>query len=203
MFAAAIGMYGVFLFLTYYLQLSRGYSAVRTGMAFLPMVAALILTSTVASAALASRVSPRVLIPAGMLLSAAGMWVLTGLGPQSSYPAQTLPGTMIFGAGLGMVFASAVNLATSGVRADDAGVASATVNTVQQVGGSVGTALLNTLAASAAPSFALTHQSLRDVAAIHSYTVAYWWAAGFFAAGGLAVALLLRSGLPGGQQVQP
>jgi len=205
MFAAAIGMFGVFLFLTYYLQLSQGYSAVRTGVAFLPMVAALILASTVVSTSLAPRVSPRVLIPVGMLTSAAGMWILTGLGPHSSYAAHTLPGTMIFGAGLGMVFASAVNLATSGVHADDAGVASAAVNTVQQVGGSVGTALLNTLAATAAASFAVAHRSLPDVAAlaaVHSYTVAYWWAAGFFAAGGLAVALLLRSGLPREQEAQ-
>ena len=206
MFAAAIGMFGVFLFLTYYLQLSQGYSAVRTGVAFLPMVAALIVASTIVATNLAPRVSPRILIPAGMLLSATGMWVLTGLGLHSSYASHTLPGTMIFGAGLGVVFASAVNLATSGVRADDAGVASAAVNTVQQVGGSVGTALLNTLAASATSSFAIAHRSAPEVsalAAVHGYTVAYWWAAGFFAAGGLLVALLLRSGMAREQEIGP
>jgi hypothetical protein len=92
-----------------------------------------------------------------------------------------------------------MSLGTLGVRGDDAGVASAAVNTVQQVGGSVGTALLNTLAASAATTFAATHLGDADVAAlsaVHSYTVAFTWSAAVFAVGAIVVAAILRSGVP-------
>jgi hypothetical protein len=92
-----------------------------------------------------------------------------------------------------------MSLATLGVEADDAGVASATVNTMQQVGGSVGTALLNTLAASAAATFAVSHltdPAVAQLAAVHSYTVAFWWAAAIFVAGATIVALVLRPGVP-------
>jgi EmrB/QacA subfamily drug resistance transporter len=199
MFASAAGMFGVFLFLTYYLQLNQGYSAVQTGVAFLPMVAVLIVASTTVSTVLASRISPRVLIPTGMVAAALGMWILTGLSLSTSYVSHTLPATMIIGLGLGTVFATAMSLATLGVRPDDAGVASAAVNTVQQVGGSVGTALLNTLAATAATTFAAAHLSdphVAALAAVHSYTVAFSWAAAVFAAGGIIAAALLRSGVP-------
>ncbi|MCU1689705.1 MAG: drug resistance transporter, EmrB/QacA subfamily [Jatrophihabitantaceae bacterium] len=199
MFASAIGMFGIFLFLTYYLQGSMHYSAVKTGVAFLPMVAALVFASTVVSTVLSPRVSPRILIPAGMGIAALGMVVLTGIGLDTSYVSHTLPGTMIIGLGLGTVFATAMSLATMGVHADDAGVASAAVNTVQQVGGSVGTALLNTLAATAASTFAAAHLSssnVAELAAVHSYVVAFWWAAGAFAAGSVLTAIILRSGIP-------
>ncbi len=199
MFASAAGMFGVFLFLTYYLQLNQDYSAVQTGVAFLPMVAVLIVSSTAVSTVLATRISPRILIPAGMIAAALGMWILTGLSLSTSYVSHTLPATMIVGLGLGTVFATAMSLATLGVRHDDAGVASAAVNTVQQVGGSVGTALLNTLAATAATTFATAHLSNPHVAAlsaVHSYTIAFSWSAGIFAAGAIVVAALLRSGVP-------
>jgi EmrB/QacA subfamily drug resistance transporter len=200
MFASAAGMFGVFLFLTYYLQGSQHYSAVQTGVAFLPMVGALIVSSTLVSTMLATRISPRVMIPLGMLASAVGMWILTGLSLHSSYVSHTLPATMIIGVGLGAVFATAMSMATLGVHTDDAGVASATVNTMQQVGGSVGTALLNTLAATAATTFAAAHLSnpaVAQLAAVHSYVVAFWWSAGIFLLGAVIVAALLRPGVPG------
>jgi EmrB/QacA subfamily drug resistance transporter len=199
MFAAAAGMFGVFLFLTYYLQGSQHYSAVQTGVAFLPMVGILVVVSAVVTTALSSRVSPKILIPVGMLFAAAGMWVLTGLSLDSSYVSHVLPATLLVGVGLGSVFATGMSLATLGVEADDAGVASATVNTMQQVGGSVGTALLNTLAASAAAAYAATHlgnSAVAQLAAVHSYTVAFWWSAGIFVAGAAIVALVLRPGVP-------
>jgi EmrB/QacA subfamily drug resistance transporter len=199
MFAAAAGMFGVFLFLTYYLQLNQGYSAVQTGVAFLPMVAVLIVSSTTVSTVLATRISPRILIPVGMIAAALGMWILTGLSLTTTYISHTLPATMIIGLGLGIVFATAMSMATLGVHHDDAGVASAAVNTVQQVGGSVGTALLNTLAATAATTFAAAHLSdahVAELSAVHSYTVAFSWSAAIFAAGGILVAALLRSGVP-------
>ena len=101
MFASAIGMFGIFLFLTYYLQGSMKYSAVQTGVAFLPMVAVLVFASTVVSTVLAPRVTPRILIPAGLAIAAAGMLFLTGIGLDTSYVSHVLPGTMIIGLGLG------------------------------------------------------------------------------------------------------
>jgi hypothetical protein len=90
-------------------------------------------------------------------------------------------------------------MATLGVHAEDAGVASALVNTMQQVGGSVGTALLNTLAATAATTFVAAHiadPAAVQLAAVHSYVVAFWWSAAIFAVGAALVAALLRSGVP-------
>ncbi len=199
MFASATGMFGVFLFLTYYLQGTLHYSAVQTGVAFLPMVGVLVVVSAIITTALSSRVSPRILVPAGMLFAAAGMLVLTRLGVHSSYVSDVLPATLLVGVGLGSVFATGMSLATLGVHSDDAGVASATVNTMQQVGGSIGTALLNTLAASAAASYAATHltnPAVAQLAAVHSYVVAFWWGFGIFVAGAAIVALLLRPGVP-------
>jgi hypothetical protein len=93
-----------------------------------------------------------------------------------------------------------MSLATAGVAADDAGVASAAVNAMQQIGGSIGTALINTLAASAATGYLVgkdpTNKLVQAEALIHSYSTAYWWSAGFFAAGLVLAALLYRSGVP-------
>jgi EmrB/QacA subfamily drug resistance transporter len=203
MFTASVGMFGIFLFLTYYLQGILGYSALRTGVAFLPMVALLVLSSAVASTALAPRVSPRILIPAGLGIAAVGMYLLTGLTDHSSFVTAIMPATMVMGLGMGMIFASAMSLATLGVAAEDAGVASATVNTAQQVGGSIGTALLNTIAATAAATFVASHvastgaaQAVLRQAQVHSYVVAFWWSAAIFAAGAALAALILRSGVP-------
>ena len=199
MFAAAAGMFGVFLFLTYYLQATKHYSAVQTGVAFLPMVGVLVVVSAVVTTRLATVVSPKILVPVGMLFAAAGMLVLTRLTVHSSYVGIVLPATLLVGAGLGSVFSTGFSVATLGVEADDAGVASATVNTMQQVGGSVGTALLNTLAATAATSYAAAHianPAVAQLAAVHSYVVAFWWAGGIFVAGAVIVALLLRPGVP-------
>ncbi len=202
MFAAAAGMFGIFLFLTYYLQLILGYSALMTGVAFLPMTGTLIVTASVASAALAPRVSPRLMIPSGMILAAAGMALLTQIGLNTSYASHVLPGTILLGVGLGLVFAPAFSIATLGVRPEDSGVASAAVNTMQQVGGSIGTALLNTLAATAAAGYVSSHightsRSLLEAGAqLHSFTVTFWVSAAVFAVGGVLVALILRPGVP-------
>ena len=200
MFMAAAGMFAVFLFLTYYLQRSQGYSAVMTGVAFLPMTGMILVTTSIASTMLMTRVSPRILIPAGMLVSGVGMYLLTRIGLDVSYASTVLPATLLLGVGLGLVFAPAFNLGTLGVRASDSGVASATVNTMQQVGGSVGTALLNTIAASAATSYLSSHtgpvQQLQANAAIHSYTTSFWWAAAIFAVGAVLSAIVLRPGVP-------
>jgi EmrB/QacA subfamily drug resistance transporter len=190
----AIGMFGVFLFLTYYLQQTLGFSPVTTGLAFLPMVGAVMATATTSTAKLLPRVGPRPLIPTGLLLASAGMLLLTRIGVDSSYVGDVLPGLLVMGLGIGLVMAPAMNTATAGVETRDAGVASALVNTMQQVGGSIGTALLSTIAASAATSYEQSHPGALGAAAVHSYTTAFWWSAAIFAAAGGITAVLLRSG---------
>ena len=196
---SAIGLFGVFLFLTYYLQLILRYSPVTTGVAFLPMIGALIVTSTAVSAVLLPRVGPRMLIPAGLLVAAAGLVILAAqLGVHTSYPSTILPALVVIGLGLGLVFACAINTATYGAAREDAGVASAMVNTNQQVGGSIGTALLNTIAASAFSSYLLTHgqsPAAQAGAAVHSYIVAFWVSAGIFAGSAIVCGLVLAPGV--------
>ena len=189
--AVGAGMFGVFLFLTYYLQQTLGFSPVETGLAFLPMVAILAATAGVAQTRILPRVGPRPLIALGMLIAAAGMAWLTFLTPTSTYAANVLPALLVEGVGIGLAMATAMSTATLGVSPGDAGIASATVNTSQQIGGSIGTALLSTLASSAAGSY-IAHGPA--AAAVHGYTTAFWWAAGIFAVGALVCGSLLRSG---------
>ena len=103
---------------------------------------------------------------------------------------------MILGVAMGSIMPASMQTATLGVDRQFAGVASAMVNTSQQVGGSIGTALLNTLAATAAADYVAAHLpatgEVAAQAAVSSYAVAYWWGAGFFAVGGIIAALLFR-----------
>ncbi|MGV9455513.1 MFS transporter [Streptomyces sp. NPDC003635] len=194
------GMFGVFLFLTYYLQLNLGFSPTKTGVAFLPMVAALMVAAQLGTTALLPRIGPKALIPLGFGIATAGMAWLTGIGIGSSYLSHVLPQLIVIGFGLGLVMPTTMQLATAGVAAEDAGVASATINAMQQVGGSIGTALLSTLAASAATDYLAGHDATSKVvqaqATIESYTTAFWWSAGLFAAGAVISFLLFRRGVP-------
>ena len=195
---SAIGVFGIFLFLTYYLQLTLGYSPVKAGLAFLPMIAGIMASSTTSSGVLMPRFGPRPLVPAGMLLAACGLVILaTQLGLHTSYPVWILPALVLTGIGLGLVFGCAMNTATYGTDRADAGVASAMVNTNQQVGGSIGTALLNTLAASALTSYVLAHGRgplVLAQAAVHSYIVAFWVSAGILVGAAVVSGLVLASG---------
>jgi EmrB/QacA subfamily drug resistance transporter len=146
------GMFGVFMFLTYYLQGTLGYSPVGNGVAFLPLVGALMVAAQLAVNWLVPKIGPKVVVPAGMVLAAVGMAWLTRLGLHSTYAAHVLPPLLLVGAGIGLAMPTAMSRATLGVQAADQGVASATANTTQQIGGSISTPLLNTLAASAATS---------------------------------------------------
>jgi EmrB/QacA subfamily drug resistance transporter len=195
---SAVGVFGIFLFLTYYLQLTLAYSPVKSGLAFLPMVAAIVAASTISSGLLMPRVGPRPLITAGLLIAAGGLSLLAAqLGLHTSYLGWILPALLLVGAGLGLVFGCALNAATYGTGAEDAGVASALVNTNQQVGGSIGTALLNTLAASALTSYVLAHGHsplALALAAVHSYVVGFWVSAAILAASAVVCGLVLPSG---------
>ncbi len=203
---SAIAMFGIFLFLTYYLQETLDYSPVKTGVAFLPMIGALMISSTSSSTVLLPRVGPRPLIPLGMVLAAAGMVVFTQIGLHTSYASGILPGLLLVGLGLGLVFGCAMNMATYGARPADAGVASALVNTNQQVGGSIGTALLNTIAASALSSYLATHghsPAAVAQASVHSYVVAFWVVVGIFLVAAVVCALVLPSGAPRAVAAEP
>jgi EmrB/QacA subfamily drug resistance transporter len=191
-----VGMFGAFLFLTYYLQTTLGFSPVKTGLAFLPMIGTVMVTAMVAQTRVLPRTGAKPLITLGMLLAAGGMLLLTGIGVDTAYATHVLPGIMVMGAGLGMSMATAMSTATLGVDYRDQGVASAMVNTSQQVGGSIGTALLSTIAASAAASFA----GAPAAAAVHGYTTAFLWSAGIFALGAVVAGLLLR---PGVVEIEP
>src|SRR5215207_8394653 len=180
------GMFGVFLFLTYYMQQTLGMSPLISGLAFLPMMAMIMPAGAIGQTRLLPRFGPRPLVGVGMLLSAAAMLMLTGVTPDSSYGTDVLPGLLVIGLGLGLIFAPAMDTATRGVGGSDAGVASALVNAGQQVGGSIGTALLSTLAASAAHNYGAAHGPAADVvaqAAVHGYTTAFAWSAAIFAVG--------------------
>jgi EmrB/QacA subfamily drug resistance transporter len=193
------GMFGIFLFLTYFLQESLRYSPVKTGLAFLPMIAALMATSTTSSGLLMPRLGPRLLVPAGLVVAAGGLVILAAqLSSDTSYPAVILPALVVIGAGLGIVFGCAMNTATYGADRADAGVASAMVNTCQQIGGSIGTALLNTIAASALTSYLVSHghsPAATAAAAVHSYVVAFWVSAAIFAGAAIVCGLVLPSGV--------
>ena len=188
-------MLGTFLFLTYFFQGTLHYSALKTGFAFLPFSAGIIVGASVASRML-PRVGPRPLMVTGLLLAMAGLAWFTRLGVDSSYLAHVVPAEVIVSLGMGMTFVPMSSTALIGVDPRDAGVASALVNATQQVGGSLGTALLNTVAASATAAYLATHaHSVTELraAAVHGYTTAFTVSAGLLLAAAVATALLIRA----------
>jgi len=199
------GMFAVFLFLTYYMQLNLHYTPIKTGLAFLPMIGFLMAAATTSQTQLVPRFGPRPLVVTGMIFGALGMLLLTGLSPSSTYVADILPALLAMGLGMGLIIAPSMSTATLGVDPKDAGVASAMVNTSQQVGGSIGTALLSSIAASAVTTAMAGQRSTPGAlaaASVHGYTTAFWAAAAIFAAGAVLCGVTLRSGAielePGG-----
>jgi EmrB/QacA subfamily drug resistance transporter len=191
-----IAIFGVFLFLTYYLQLVKGYSPFTSGLAFLPMIACILLASNTSSIVLLPRFGPRALITSGMVLGGGGLLYLTQLTATSSYAGGILPALLLMGLGFGMIFAPAINTATAGVSREDSGVASALVNTMQQVGGSIGTAALSTIALTATTTYLAAHHATPQapiIASVHGYTVAFTISASLFALGAILAFLLLPS----------
>ncbi len=194
---SAIAIFAVFLFLTYYLQLVKGFSPIVSGVSFLPLTAGIVLSSTSANIVLLPRTGPRPLLPLGMALGAVGMFLLTRLTPTSGYALHVLPSLIILGLGFGLIFAPAISSATLGVQRADSGVASAMVNTMQQVGGSIGTALLSTLAASATAGYVTSApaEQAQVLAAVHGYTTAFFVSGCIFVFGAVMTAVLLPSGV--------
>lgn len=197
-FTASAGMFAVTLFLTYYLQNSMYYTPLQTGLGFLPMIGAMVLTSQISAPVLAPRVGAKPLVPSGMAVTALGLVWLTTLDLDSNYSTHLMPALVVIGIGFGLALPVAIQFATAGVVSSDQGAASAAVTAMQQIGGSVGIALLNTIAAITAEEYLAHHLEAAPQAALHSYAVSYWWAAGLFAAGAVAALLLYRAGRPRG-----
>jgi EmrB/QacA subfamily drug resistance transporter len=194
---AFCSMFGVFLFLTYYLQQTLRYSPLMTGVAFLPFAAGIAVSAGLSNTQLVPRFGPRPLVPVGMAIAAAGMFWLRELSESSTYAGDVLGPLIVLGLGVGLTFAPAIATATAAVPDQDAGVASAMVNTSQQIGGAVGIAVLSTIFTSALTRYIGGHQPgprVPEAAAIHGYTVAFSVAGGLFVAGAVITATLLRSG---------
>jgi EmrB/QacA subfamily drug resistance transporter len=195
-FISGVAIFATFLFLTYYLQVIKRESPLATGLLFLPMIGCILLSSNLSSIVGLARLGPRVLIASGMLLGTAGMAYLAQVTVTSSYASAVLPALLILGLGFGMIFAPAINTATFGVARQDSGVASALVNTMQQVGGSIGTSALSTVALSTAASYLITHHTSRlapAIAATHGYTVAFSVSAALLGLGFILAVVLLPS----------
>ena len=192
---AGCSVFAVFLFLTFFMQQNLGYSPLKTGVAFLPLSALIFIMAPTVQTRLLPRFGVRPIIMTGMTLGAIAMLAFFAqLTPSSTYVGHVLPGLLIIGVGMPCIFAPSFSTATLGVTRYEAGVASAMVNTCQQVGGAVGTAVLSTIFATSASSYASSHRGspgLDAAAAVHGYTSAFYVAAVLFIIGLLVASLLL------------
>ncbi|MDT0344378.1 MFS transporter [Streptomyces litchfieldiae] len=205
-----IAMFGVFLFLTFYLQGIKGWSPLKTGAAYLPMTVCMVIGSTQISVRLLHRVPARALIIPGLTLAAGGLAFLASMDVDATYLSHVLPGICLMGLGMGVTFMAAISTATSRVAPHEQGAASATLNTMQQVGGSVGTALLNTIAASATTNWLTDHRinpteqtpqvrAALAEATVHGYSVATWISAGIMLLAALIAGAFINAKAPGRQ----
>jgi EmrB/QacA subfamily drug resistance transporter len=192
---AVTGMFGTFLFLTYLLQTVKHYSPLLTGVAFLPLLALNALAATQIASRLLTRVQTRLLIVPGLLLAAIGAALFKGLTPDASYVTHVLPSELLLGLGLGLAIVPCISTATQNAEPKDVGVTSAMTNTSQQIGASIGTALLNTIAAAATTTYLATHALGRGVVAtatVHGYATASAWVAGIFVVAAILAAVLIN-----------
>ncbi len=193
------GLFAMFLFLTYYFQVNLGWSPLKSGFAVLPFSAGIIVTAGVV-AQLLPRLGPKPIMMVGLAMAVVGMLILTTIGQDTAYWSHVLPAELLMSVGLAGVFIPASSTALFGVGSHDAGVASAVLNTSQQIGGSLGTALLNTLFASAVTGYLADNLKSPDDAAklaplafIHGYHVAFFWGAVLLACGWLVATLVITA----------
>ncbi|TDC80534.1 MFS transporter [Actinomadura sp. 7K507] len=204
---AMVGMFGAFLFMTYYLQVVKGYSPIRTGVAFLPMTVAVLVSAGGLATRLLPKLPPRMLIVPGMLLIAFGMLWLRTMEIGTAYVEGVLVSELLLGLGAGVIMPVAFNYATHGVDQRDAGIASASVNTAQQISSSLGTALINTIATSATADYLAAHASqggspaFAKKAMLEGFVTAGTWTAGILLAGAVIVAVLMNTSRPEHQAV--
>jgi EmrB/QacA subfamily drug resistance transporter len=195
------GLIGAFFFLSLYFQQVLGYKPVEAGFASLPTTLG-VLVSAGAASALVPRIGPKPLMVVGGLLAAGGLFLMSFLQVDSSFWAIPFPGQLLLGLGLGFTFVPLSNLALIGAGEHDAGAAGAMLQAVQQVGASVGTALLATISVAAITSSitdaAQAGQDPRDpavglAAQVDGYTTAFLWAAGLLLIGALVSAVLIKA----------
>jgi len=170
---------GTFLSLTYYFQGVLHFSALKSGFAFVPFSLGIITGATAASRLL-PRIGPRAQLTGGLLMAVAGLVLFSTLDVHSSYVSVVLPAEVIVSVGMGLSFVALSSTALIGVSPEDAGVASALVNATQQTGGTMGAALINTIATSATVSYVAAHGTSPEAltaGAIHGYTTAFTFSA--------------------------
>jgi len=208
MLAVGTAIFGVFFFLTLFVQDLLGYSALRTGMSFLPFTAAL-LAGSVAAARLIGRLGARPLLLAGAAASVGGMYWMSRLTEHSTYATGLLAPSLVVGAGMGLLFVPVQMLALSRVAESDSGVASSLLNTGRQVGGALGLAVLGTVAWTVTANSAHAHTAGLTAAAAYSRALAAGLDRAFLVAAGIAVLILVtavitvRSGTSGSHDVEP
>jgi EmrB/QacA subfamily drug resistance transporter len=184
-------MFGMFYFASLYVQEVLGYSPLKAGLAFLPVTVGIMIGAGLAQQ-LIRRVGVRNVSIAGISLASAGMLVLTQLPVHGSYAGNLLVGLLPMSLGMGLTFVPITLLATSGVSSDDSGLASGLFNTAQQVGGSLGLAILSTLAASQTSSLLSAHSGTAIAARVSGYHVAFLAAAIMLGAAAALMAFALR-----------
>jgi EmrB/QacA subfamily drug resistance transporter len=191
------GIFSMFLFLGIYLQSVLGYSPLKSGFAFLPFTFGIVFAAATASKLL-PKIGPRPLMVTGLAMSAVGMLLLTRITPDTSYFTHVLPILPVISFGLGLVFIPSASTSLHGIGNQDAGVASALINTSQQVGGSLGTALLNTIAATSAAAYIKNNgdlgPKLLPAAMTHGFTVVFYCSSGLLVIGAIVVFAFINIG---------
>jgi Na+/melibiose symporter-like transporter len=198
------GLFGAFLFLTFYLQVVLEYTPLTAGLATLPVTLG-VLVAAGAATGLTPTTGPKPLMVVGSIVAALAMILLTRVGVDTAYITHVLPAELVLGVGLGLVFVPLTNVALVGVPDHDAGAASATLNATQQIGGSLGTALLNTIYTTAITGWVTVHglvQSRQPDGSIkpspskdglvHGYITAFAWGAGLLVLSALIILTLLN-----------
>jgi EmrB/QacA subfamily drug resistance transporter len=186
------GMFGAFLFLTYYMQAVLHYTPLKAGIGFLPITIASQAGSWLIARRLMPRLSPRALIAPAAIVAAAGMALLTQLEVNSDYVTLVLPAEILLGLGISSMMVPAFSLATRVIDPRESGVASATVNAAQQIGASLGIAVLNTVAAGATAAFI----GPRADALVHGFSVATAWGASILLLAAVLAAVLVNAPRP-------
>ena len=206
LFLATIAVFSMFLFLTYYFQGVLHYSPVKTGIAFLPLPVAVVISASIIQGGLVSRFPSRAFIGFGLLLCTAGMFLLTRIGVDTHYYAWTLGGLALVGLGIGSATVVGLDMSSVGVAPEDVGVAGSLANVVQQIGPAIGIAVLSTVAATATTHYITGHTGIHNLAAhatVHGYTTAFWYGTAIFAVAAVICTTLVRPGTRTGASSDP
>jgi EmrB/QacA subfamily drug resistance transporter len=191
-FFVGMGLFAMFLFLTYFFQGVLGYTPLQSGLLFLPFSAGVIVSAGMASQLL-PRFGPRWVTATGFVLAVTGMFLLTRMTSESGYVSDILPSLIIISLGMGLIFVPLSAVSLFAVGNHDAGVASAVLNTSQQIGGSIGVAFLNTIAASATTAFIVANQLEAPTpdALVAGFTRGFVWGAAILAVAGVIWVVLV------------